>query len=145
LDVWNWKFVNTFSRIVTPELSNLTTTLKPWYLNYLGGSWNYSNTCTGAGQNSFQDNHAALNYDLNNHWAVNNTPQSWGHFQRSDIPVHFAIQEGWTVADMYQEGVIAATEPNRVMWMSGSINTPGGPQNPEQGGAVLDNNGTPGK
>jgi phospholipase C len=72
-------------------------------------------------------------------------PQSWGHFQRSDIPVHFPIQEGWTVADMYQEGVIAATEPNRVMWMSGSINTPGGPQNPDQGGAVLDNNGTPGK
>lgn len=117
----------------------------PWYLNYLGGTWNYSNTCTGAGQNSFQDNHAALNYDLNNMWAVNNTPQSWGHFRREDIPVQFAIQEAWTIADMYQEGVIAATEPNRVMWMTGSVNTPGGPQSPNQGGAVLDNNGTPGK
>ncbi|RFU31593.1 hypothetical protein B7463_g4716, partial [Scytalidium lignicola] len=133
-----------WQQIVTPDLSNVTTTLMPWYLNYLGGTWNYSNTCTGAGQNSFQDNHAALNHDLNNMWAVNNTPQSWGHFQREDIPVQFAIQEAWTIADMYQEGVIAATEPNRVMWMTGSINTPGGPQSPSQGGAVLDNNGTPG-
>ena len=28
--------------------------------------------------------------------------------------------------------------------MSGSINAPGGPQNPSEGGVVLDNNGTPG-
>jgi len=28
--------------------------------------------------------------------------------------------------------------------MTGSVNCPGGPQTPDQGGAVLDNNGTPG-
>lgn len=37
-------------------------------------------------------------------------PQSWGHFRRSDLPVHFAIAEGWTVGDMYQQGVIAVSE-----------------------------------
>lgn len=93
---------------------------------------------------------------------MNNTALSWAHFNRQDIPVHFGIAEAWTVGDMYQvpklirilhrldtdvfqqEGVIAATEPNRVTWMSGSINCPGGPQTPDQGGTVLDNNGTPG-
>lgn len=55
-----------------------------------------------AGDNGWQDNHAALNGGLNNHWATNNTPYSWGHFQRSDIPVQFAIADGWTVGDMYQ-------------------------------------------
>jgi phospholipase C len=99
----------------------------------------------GGGSNSFQANHACLNSDLNNLWAQNNTPLSWAYFKREDLPVQFGIAEGWTVGDMYQEGVIAATEPNRVTWMSGSINCPGGSQTPDQGGAVLDNNGTPGK
>jgi phospholipase C len=55
-----------------------------------------------AGDNGWQDNHAALNEGLNNHWATNNTPWSWGHFQRGDIPVQFAIAEAWTIGDMYQ-------------------------------------------
>lgn len=43
-----------------------------------------------------------------------------------------------------QEGQIASTNPNRVTHVTGSINTPGSPQNPDEGGAVLDNNETPG-
>ncbi|TVY39251.1 Non-hemolytic phospholipase C [Lachnellula subtilissima] len=135
---------NTFQQKVTPDISTEAETLLPYYINYLGGNWTESTQCTGAGQNSFQNNQACLNNDLNNLWAVNNTPTSWAHFRRQDLPVHFSIAESWTVADMYQEGVIAATEPNRVTWMTGSVNCPGGPQTPDQGGAVLDNNGTPG-
>lgn len=45
---------------------------------------------------------------------------------------------------MYQESVIASTNPNRVSWASGSINAPGSPQNPDQGGVTIDNNETPG-
>ncbi|TVY16834.1 Phospholipase C 3 [Lachnellula arida] len=135
---------NTFQQKVTPDISTEAETLLPYYINYLGGNWTESTQCTGAGQNSFQNNQACLNNDLNNLWAVNNTPTSWAHFRRQDVPVQFSIAEAWTVADMYQEGVIAATEPNRVTWMTGSVNCPGGPQTPDQGGAVLDNNGTPG-
>lgn len=44
-----------------------------------------------------------------------------------------------------QEGVVAATNPNRVTWLSGSINAPGGPQSPGEGGnPYIDNNITPG-
>lgn len=57
---------------------------------------------TVAGDNGWHDNHAALNGGLNNHWATNNTPWSWGHFKRSDIPVQYAIADAWTVGDMYQ-------------------------------------------
>lgn len=106
--------------------------LLPWYLNYQGGSFLNATQCMYdssislvapplvpfffyfptenslryrvAGDNGWQDNHAALNGGLNNHWATNNTPWSWGHFQRGDIPVQFAIAEGWTVGDMYQVG-----------------------------------------
>ncbi|KAF9067480.1 phosphoesterase family-domain-containing protein [Rhodocollybia butyracea] len=44
---------------------------------------------------------------------------------------------------MYQQGVIASTNPNRVIWQSGSIAIPGGNVNTTQG-PVLDNNETPG-
>jgi len=60
------------------------------------------------------------------------------------LPNHFAIAEGWTVGDMYQESVIASTTPNRVSWVTGSINCPGGPQTPDEGGITIDNNETPG-
>ncbi len=40
---------------------------------------------------------------------------------------------------------MASTNPNRVAWMSGSVNCPGGPQSPDEGGVVLDNNGDPGE
>lgn len=133
-----------FYQDVDSSLSNDTDHLLPWYLNYLGGSWVDATQCMSAGDNGWNDNHAALNSDLNNKWALNNTPWSWAHFRRSDLPVHFGIAEGWTVGDMYQESVIASTNPNRVTWASGSINVPGSPQNPSQGGPTIDNNETPG-
>jgi phospholipase C len=136
---------NVLCRKVTPDLSTQAETLLPFYINYLGGKWTESTQCTGAGDNSFQKNHACLNNNLNSLWAINNTALSWAYFKRQDLPVHFGIAEAWTVGDMYQEAVIAATEPNRVTWMTGSINCPGGPQTPDQGGILLDNNGTPGK
>lgn len=41
---------------------------------------------------------------------------------------------------LFQESVIASTNPNRVTWISGSINAPGSPQTPSEGGIVIDNN-----
>lgn len=84
--------------------------------------------------------------------------RSWGHFTRKELPNHFAIAEGWTIGDMYQESVIASTNPNRATWVrleihqgkgiitlltcieqaSGAINAPGSPS------IVIDNNETPG-
>lgn len=44
-----------------------------------------------------------------------------------------------------QESVIASTSPNRVVWMSGSINVPGGNLSPDLGGnPYIDNYETPG-
>ena len=40
--------------------------------------------------------------------------------------------------------MIASTNPNRVSWVSGSINAPGSPQSPDEGGMYIDNNETPG-
>lgn len=97
-----------------------------------------------SGSNGWSANHDALNNGTNDLWAVGNTPWSWGHFTRKEIPNHFAIAEGFTVGDMYQEAVIASTNPNRVTWMSGTINAPGSPPAPGEGGMYIDNNESPG-
>ncbi|KAL2803429.1 phosphoesterase family-domain-containing protein [Aspergillus granulosus] len=130
---------------VTPAMSSATNTLLPWYLGYQNSSyWTDAIQCMNAGSNSYTSNQAALNHGLNNMWARNNTPWSWGYFKRDDIPVHFAIAEGWTAGDMYQESQITATNPNRVTLVSGSINVPGSPQSSDEGGPYIDNNETPG-
>lgn len=97
-----------------------------------------------AGSNGYEENHLAYNFGSNDHWALNNTPWSWGYYKRSDLPVQFALAEGWTIGDMYQESVIASTNPNRVTWVSGSINVPGSPQQASEGGVYIDNNEIPG-
>ena len=90
---------------VNGSLSNATDTLLPWYLNYLGGEWDAATQCMSAGSNGWDANHAALNDDLNDNWPLGNTPWSWGYYTRKELPNHFAIAEGWTVGDMYQEYV----------------------------------------
>ncbi|KAF9036000.1 phosphoesterase family-domain-containing protein, partial [Rhodocollybia butyracea] len=144
-----------FFQQVNSLLSNDTDFLLPWYISAAGGEFINGTQCMDAGSNGWGENHAALAFgsnatcyfNLQDLWlqAEANTPQSWGHFRRSDLPVHFAIAEGWTVGDMYQQGVIAlqSTNPNRVIWQSGSIAIPGGNVNTTQG-PVLDNNETPG-
>jgi phospholipase C len=134
-----------FQQTTNADLNTTAPYLNPWYVNYLGGDWYNATQCMIAGDNGWQANHAAYNFGLNDAWATNNTPWSWSHFRRSDIPVQFAIADGWTVGDMYQESVVASTNPNRVSWVSGSINVPGSPQTADEGGyPYIDNNETPG-
>ena len=90
----------TIGRQVYPDMSNKTKTLLPWYLGYNGN--NDGIQCIVAGDNGYDTNQAALNHGLNNHWARNNTPWSWGYLKREDVPVHFAIADAWTTGDMYQ-------------------------------------------
>ncbi|KAI1608770.1 non-hemolytic phospholipase C precursor [Exophiala viscosa] len=124
-------------QLVNSSLTNDTDYLLPFYLNYLGREWLNATQCMDAGSNGYEENHLAYNFGSNDHWALNNTPWSWGYYKRSDLPVQFALAEGWTIGDMYQESVIASTNPNRVTWVSGSINVPGSPQTANEGGVYI--------
>ncbi|KAI5289747.1 hypothetical protein KEM54_003291 [Ascosphaera aggregata] len=125
------------------QLGDGSPYLLPWYLGYQGGNSTDAIQCMVAGSNSYEANHASINSGLNNHNVINNTAWSWGYLKRPDIDVQFAIAEGWTIGDMYQESSVTSTSPNRAFLASGSINVPGGPQSPDQGGVYLDNNETP--
>lgn len=119
--------------------------VKPWHLNYLGGDWPKKTECIYSGSNSWTENHKAWNHGTNDMWALEQNPYSIGYFRKEDIPLHWALADSYTIADHYYESVMASTSPNRVFLISGSINAPGGPQRPDEGGnPYIDNNENPG-
>ncbi|WP_328433383.1 alkaline phosphatase family protein [Streptomyces sp. NBC_00425] len=48
-------------------------------------------------------------------------PYVMGYYTREDIPFQFALAETFTVCDHYFSSVLGPTWPNRLMWMTGSI------------------------
>ncbi|MGP9022457.1 alkaline phosphatase family protein [Streptomyces sp. BR1] len=63
-----------------------------------------------------------------------NGPYVMGYYTRKDIPFQFALAEAFTVCDHYFCSVLGPTWPNRLYWMTGTID-PGG----TLGGPVIDN------
>ncbi|KAK9246334.1 phosphoesterase family-domain-containing protein [Lipomyces tetrasporus] len=128
-----------------PTASSDADYLLPWWLNE-DPKYKESTECIIAGSNDWTPNHNSWNFGKINGWVTNNTAWSWGYLKRSDIPTHFSIVEGWTIGDMYQESVIGPTNPNRVTWVSGTININGSyPGDPEvNGGPYIENYETPG-
>ncbi|MFI9568674.1 alkaline phosphatase family protein [Streptomyces rishiriensis] len=61
-------------------------------------------------------------------------PYVMGYYTREDIPFQFALAETFTVCDHYFCSVLGPTWPNRLMWMTGSIDPDG-----QEGGPVIRN------
>ena len=121
--------------------------LLPWYLNHQGGDWSDRTQCMIAGSNDWIANHAAWNHGQYDRWVRNNTPYSIGYYRREDLPLHFKLAESFLVGDAYHESVISSTDPNRITWLTGTINTNtsevgGHPR--KLGGPVIDNTRSPG-
>jgi phospholipase C len=86
--------------------------------------------------------HAALNGGKMDSWLPAhrkadgaNGPYVMGYHQRSDIPFQFALAEAFTICDNYYCSVLGPTWPNRMMWMTGTVDPDG-----LNGGPILDNN-----
>jgi len=89
--------------------------------------------------------HEALNGGLMDRWLLAhrkadgvNGPYVMGYYQRGDIPFHFALADAFTVCDAYHCSVLGPTWPNRMMWMTGTID-PGA----AHGGPIIANHTTP--
>jgi phospholipase C len=61
-----------------------------------------------------------------------NGPVVMGYYTRADIPVHRALADAFTICDHYFCSVLGPTDPNRLYWMTGTIDPAG-----EHGGPVL--------
>ncbi|MEV4595895.1 phosphocholine-specific phospholipase C [Amycolatopsis sp. NPDC049253] len=91
---------------------------------------------------AWQVQHDALNGGKMDSWLPahrkadgKNGPYVMGYHTRADLPFQFALAESFTVCDSYFCSVLGPTWPNRMMWMTGTIDPDG-----ENGGPILDNN-----
>ncbi|MFI5776912.1 alkaline phosphatase family protein [Nocardia sp. NPDC051570] len=76
--------------------------------------------------------HQALNGGAMDQWLPahrradgKNGPYVMGYYERADIPFHFALADAFTVCDAYHCSVLGPTWPNRMMWMTGTIDPDG--------------------
>jgi phospholipase C len=63
-----------------------------------------------------------------------NGPYCMGYYNREDIPFQFALAEAFTICDTYYSSVMGPTWPNRMYWMTGTIDPEG-----LHGGPILSN------
>lgn len=61
-----------------------------------------------------------------------------GYYDRRDLAFYYALADHFTLCDGYYCSVLGPTHPNRLMWMSGTIDPEGG-----HGGPITDTNANP--
>ena len=54
-----------------------------------------------------------------------NGPYVMGYHKRADIPFQFALAEAFTICDAYHCSVFGPTWPNRMYWMTGTVDPDG--------------------
>jgi phospholipase C len=69
----------------------------------------------------------------------NNAPYVMGYHTRADIPFQFSLAESFTICDSYYCSVFGPTWPNRMYWMTGTVDADG-----EGGGPMIGNRKVPG-
>jgi phospholipase C len=52
-------------------------------------------------------------------------PISMGYYKREDIPLYYDLADAFTICDRYFASVLGPTDPNRVMWMTGTLDPEG--------------------
>ena len=69
---------------------------------------------------SFGDAQAAWNQGKFGFWPKFKTQFAMGHYRRADLPYQFALAEAFTICDAYHCSVTTGTDPNRIMFWSGT-------------------------
>jgi phospholipase C len=69
---------------------------------------------------SFSDMQAAWNQGKYGQWPLYKSEFSMGYYTRADIPFQFALADAFTICDAYHCSVTTGTDPNRIMFFSGS-------------------------
>jgi phospholipase C len=90
--------------------------------------------------------HAAWNGGRMDNWMPahrradgTKAPYVMGYHTRADIPFQFALAEAFTICDAYYCSVLGPTWPNRMYWMTGTIDPDG-----RGGGPMINNKAIPG-
>jgi len=87
------------------------------------------------GPQHFSWNSGAMDQFLKAHLATDGSKNGFltmGYFTRDDLPFYHALADAFTICDAYHCSVLGPTDPNRLMFMSGSIGSDG-----KQGGPIM--------
>jgi phospholipase C len=68
----------------------------------------------------FADMQAAWNQGKYGYWPLFKTPFSMAYYTREEIPFQYALAEAFTISDAHHCSVATGTDPNRIMFWSGS-------------------------
>ncbi|SKB31413.1 phosphocholine-specific phospholipase C [Daejeonella lutea] len=68
----------------------------------------------------FPDMQAAWNQGKYGFWPLYKTPYSMAYYTREEIPFQYALAESFTISDAYHCSVATGTDPNRIVFWSGS-------------------------
>ncbi len=98
-----------------------------------------SGECVNDPDHSWAPMHQAWNGGANDGWlpmSVNsvgpkNAPALMGYYTREDIPIHYLLADKFTICDHYFCSVLGPTVPNRLYWLSASIDPEGNFGGPE--------------
>jgi phospholipase C len=82
---------------------------------------------------SWQTQHEAWDTGKMDDWLPAKGPWTMAYYEKQDIPFHWALAENFTILDNYHCSVLGPTTPNRMMWMTGTIDPNG-----EAGGPILE-------
>ncbi len=89
-------------------------------------AWNPQHSCwNGGAMDSFVSTHTSSDYEGPGLGTL-----TMGYYEQQDIPFSYALAENFTICDAYHCSVLGPTHPNRLMWMSGTLDpdgTGGGP------------------
>jgi len=69
---------------------------------------------------SFSDAQAAWNQGKLGFWPKYKNAHSMGYYRRTDIPFQYALAEAFTICDGYHCSITTGTDPNRIVFWSGS-------------------------
>lgn len=69
---------------------------------------------------AFDDAQAAWGQGTLSQWPKFKSPVSMGHYKREDIPFQFALADAFTICDAHHCSVTTGTDPNRIVFWSGS-------------------------
>lgn len=73
---------------------------------------------------NFPDTQAAWNQGKYGFWPLFKTPYSMAYYTREEIPFQYAMAEYFTISDAYHCSVATGTDPNRIVFWSGSVSDP---------------------
>ncbi|MGJ7506104.1 phosphocholine-specific phospholipase C [Variovorax sp. GT1P44] len=80
-----------------------------------------SNALIGSGTpHNFPDQQAAWNQGKMDRWIQFKNQATMGYFMREDIPFQFALADAFTICDGYHCSILTGTDPNRIVFWSGS-------------------------